>query len=407
MNPNSRDTFAKLALREPFRVFFPVGMVLGITGVMLWPLYEWGLLSVYPSMMHARTLILGFIGLFVLGFMGTAFPRLLGIKSYGFFTVFGGLILHLLGQFFYLRNQIFFGEICSLILWSLVFPFIVSGFLRRKDMPPPGFLLVIAGLGCLWLSLLLTVLAGAGIWAPGWGFVLSRVFLYEAFPTLLILGVAPYFFPKILGGTNRHEFEESRSPGSRWKRLATRAALAAAVLLAGYVTKLKDPGLGSIVVSFALVTYVWVEVPLRPHSREQRGSLAFGLFLGVLGMLLGSIGPALFPQFRIGIFHLLTVGGVSLILMVVSTRVVHGHAGAVSRSTGNKWWIRCIWVLLPVAGLTRLLADVIPTTRSSHFVYAALLFVICAMIWLGKNGSLLNQEEEPEKNNETGEERFR
>ena len=403
MNPHAHNTFIKLALSEPFRMFFPAGMIVGITSVVLWPLYEWGLLSVYPSVMHARTLILGFIGLFVLGFLGTAFPRLLGIRSYGYFPVFGGLFLLLIGQVFYLQNQIFHGEVCSLILWSLVFLFIINGFLKRKDMPPPGFLLVISGLGSLWLSLLMTVLAGLGVWAPAWGFVLSRVFLYEAFPTLLILGVAPYFFPKILGGTNRHEFAESRNPANGWKPLAMRAGIAAVVLLAGYVAKVKDPALGSMVVTFALVTYVRIEIPLRPHSKKQRGSLANGLMVGMLGILLGSIGPALFPQFRVGIFHLMMVGGVSLILMIVSTRVVHGHAGAVPRSTGNKWWMRCIWILLPVAGLTRLSADVVPSTRSSHLTYTALLFVVCAMIWLGKNGPLLNQEEEPEVEIETAE----
>lgn len=403
MNPNSRIPSIELAVSEPFRVFFPVGVVLGIIGVMLWPLYEWGLVSLYPSLMHARVLILGFVGLFVLGFMGTAFPRLLGIKGFGAIPVFGGLFFHLLGQLFYLRNQIFSGEVCSLVLWSLVIIFIFKGLLKRKDMPPPGFVLVVAGLSCLWLSLFLTVLGGVGVWAPSWGFVISRVFLYEAFPTLLILGVAPYFFPKILGGPNHHEFEESRTPDRRWKQLAIRAGFAAVFLLAGYITKTKDSVLGSIVVSFVLVTYMWVEVPLRPHSQEQQGSLAFGLLVGMLGILLGSIGPALFPQFRIGVFHLLMVGGVSLILMIVSTRVVHGHGGAVPRSTGSKWWIRLIWILLPAAGLTRLSADVMPATRSSHFVYAALLFVVCALIWLGKNGPLLGQEAESESEIETGE----
>ena len=63
---------------EPYRVFFPLGILFGLSGVSLWPLYFSGLHKFYPGIMHARLMIEGFLGAFIVGFLGTAGPRLTG-----------------------------------------------------------------------------------------------------------------------------------------------------------------------------------------------------------------------------------------------------------------------------------------------------------------------------------------
>ncbi|MDP0494831.1 MAG: NnrS family protein [Verrucomicrobiota bacterium JB024] len=65
---------------EPYRVFFAVGTLLGVFGVSMWPAYAWGLVDVYPGQTHARIMIEGFLSCFVVGFLGTAFPRLLDVR---------------------------------------------------------------------------------------------------------------------------------------------------------------------------------------------------------------------------------------------------------------------------------------------------------------------------------------
>src|SRR6187402_2690292 len=72
-----RPSFLSLCPAEPFRVLFPLATLLGISGVSLWPLYFSGLHKFYPGQMHARLMIEGFLAGFVLGFLGTALPRLL------------------------------------------------------------------------------------------------------------------------------------------------------------------------------------------------------------------------------------------------------------------------------------------------------------------------------------------
>src|SRR5213078_4726011 len=48
-----RIGFADLG-KEPFRIFFPEGVLAGILGVSLWPLYFTGITKFYPGQAHAR-----------------------------------------------------------------------------------------------------------------------------------------------------------------------------------------------------------------------------------------------------------------------------------------------------------------------------------------------------------------
>lgn len=57
-----------VAAGEPFRLLFPLGTVIGVFGVMMWPLFVWCEGFGYPGVPHARIMIEGFLGCFVAGF---------------------------------------------------------------------------------------------------------------------------------------------------------------------------------------------------------------------------------------------------------------------------------------------------------------------------------------------------
>src|ERR1041385_5314012 len=61
---------------EPFRIFFPAGTLIGIAGIALWPAYYAGLVITYPGTTHSRLMIEGFMASFIIGFLGTAGPRI-------------------------------------------------------------------------------------------------------------------------------------------------------------------------------------------------------------------------------------------------------------------------------------------------------------------------------------------
>ena len=72
----NRDSLISRWAAEPFRVFFPMAILLGVLGVSMWPLYFFGVISFYPGMNHSRVLAFGFFGSFMMGFLLTALPRL-------------------------------------------------------------------------------------------------------------------------------------------------------------------------------------------------------------------------------------------------------------------------------------------------------------------------------------------
>ncbi|MGZ8900435.1 MAG: NnrS family protein, partial [Limisphaerales bacterium] len=69
--------------KEPFRAFFPAGVLAGIFGVALWPLHFGGIVAFYPGQAHVRLMAYGFFGAFILGFLGTALPRMMSAPVFG------------------------------------------------------------------------------------------------------------------------------------------------------------------------------------------------------------------------------------------------------------------------------------------------------------------------------------
>src|SRR5476649_520235 len=78
----TRKRSIQLFCEEPFRLFFPVGLMLGIVGVSLWLLYYAGIIATYPATAHARLMIEGFMASFIIGFLGTAGPRITSTRHF-------------------------------------------------------------------------------------------------------------------------------------------------------------------------------------------------------------------------------------------------------------------------------------------------------------------------------------
>ena len=131
---------------EPFRIFFPIGALLALLGVSLWPLYYAGAVAEYPSILHARLLIEGFMASFIIGFLGTAGPRITSAPHFTRAEVLTLLTLDLLAAGLHCggahRAADFLFASCL-----AVFVFILGKrFAQRADSPPPNFALVALGL---------------------------------------------------------------------------------------------------------------------------------------------------------------------------------------------------------------------------------------------------------------------
>src|SRR5262245_64220653 len=66
---------------DPYRIFFTLGILIGIAGVSIWPLYYWGVTAGYNGRSHAFVQTDGFIYAFIVGFLWTAIPRFTGTST--------------------------------------------------------------------------------------------------------------------------------------------------------------------------------------------------------------------------------------------------------------------------------------------------------------------------------------
>ena len=136
-----------MVCQEPFRIFFPVGALLGVVGVSLWPLFYSGATIAYPNIAHARLMIEGLMGSFIFGFLGTAGPRLTGAPHFSAAEVAAIFTLDLFAAGFHVGGANRIGDICFLVCLVVFGVALAKRFLQRKDSPPPNFVLV--GLGLL------------------------------------------------------------------------------------------------------------------------------------------------------------------------------------------------------------------------------------------------------------------
>src|SRR5262245_32554288 len=92
-NP-ARYISVKEIAREPFRIFFPAGVVAGLAGVALWPLLFAGIYAFYPGNIHAHLMVHGFFAGFIFGVLGTGLPRMLSAKPFRLPEVLALFALH-------------------------------------------------------------------------------------------------------------------------------------------------------------------------------------------------------------------------------------------------------------------------------------------------------------------------
>src|SRR5688572_134532 len=69
------------ARNDPYRVFFPLGVAMGMAGVSIWPLFHWGVTTGYSEQAHAFVQTNCFLYAFIAGFLWTAIPKFTGTNA--------------------------------------------------------------------------------------------------------------------------------------------------------------------------------------------------------------------------------------------------------------------------------------------------------------------------------------
>lgn len=356
---------------EPYRVFFFSGALWSVIGVSLWPLFYAQKLGFYPNVIHARLMIEAFGGAFVIGFLGTAGPRMATAPKLTPLELLWLFGLHLACGVSHLMQRLAWGDAFFIaLLGSLMLCLIIRVVRFRKEAPPPQMLLALTGLGC--------GIAGAALMHTEMDlarFRLAGLLLYQGLLLAPVLGIGSFVFPRMLGG----DFGDSKTAAQSQAKLLR--AIAAAVLLVGSFF-LEAHGLvafGYALRAIVAAGYLLIEVRWRP---QQAGSLTTGLFwalaMGWLGLVLS---PFHYLQ-HVSIEHLLYIGGFGLLMLIVGSRVLFGHSGDLEGFFAQSKWVRLLIFLGILTATTRATPAWVPSTTVSHHIYAAWTWGLLSVLWL-------------------------
>jgi uncharacterized protein involved in response to NO len=341
---------------EPFRVFFPLGVLAAVIGVALWPLHLWGVLSWYPGQIHARLMANGFFGGFIIGFLGTAMPRMLSTKPLKSLETGLLAILYLALVTFYSVGATAIGDV-SMFCFVLGFATcMLPRALRRRDIPPPGFILVALGIVSVVAGTALSILQSYTDLDLAW-ISLQRLLSCQGFILFPIMGVAPFILPRFFGMPSPHDFPEMLAPTKAWKKKALLALGAGVlVLLSFYVEAMGRFRLAYGLRFGVVLSYLFIEMPWRSAAGATH---SFGVSLRVSSacIVAGFLAVALFPQYRTGLLHLRLMGGFAVITFTVATRVVLGHSGQIAKLKAPNRWLWLTLGLMLLAMATRVSGD--------------------------------------------------
>jgi uncharacterized protein involved in response to NO len=369
--------------REPFRIFFPAALLASILGVALWPVFfaEW--IAIYPGQTHARIMAYGFFGGFILGFLGTAMPRMLSAPPLGLANVILLFSLYAAMVLTYTLGQVAWGDALFALLLLLFASLMIARARHRQDLPPPGFVLVGLAFLCAIAAALL------GLWQHldpenAGATLLQKLLGYQGFILLPILGIGPFILPRFFGMPSPQDLPESLRVTRIWLRHAAVAAAAGLlVILSLFIELTGRYSLAYGLRSAVTITYILWAFPWRsaPHAG---GILANSLRVALFVLATGFVAVTFLPAYRTGLLHLTLMGGFAIITLTVATRVIFGHSGNIARLRDRNRWMLWAVSLILLGMATRISGDLWPHIMISHYNYGALLWAVGVGIWAWK-----------------------
>lgn len=370
--------------REPYRLFFPIGLLYGIWGGALWIPFGLKWSETYPGPLHAQVMIGGFLGAFATGFLMTAVPRF--TRSFPAssrevalcaFPLFILPVLAITGSI---------GAICVAMLVTLLslIGFAIRRFMNRSAPPPKPFIFLGVGFSAGVAGLGLEIAASFHWIDPSLN-ALGRLLFLQGFIFALVIGVGSRLVPALLGWgplPTESVAENDRGTG----RTNPFLFLGLLFLASFFIEHFFSPSVGRAI---RLAVVAWIELRIwniwkRPFVRSR---VAWGLWLSAWCIVLGIAGELLFPAYQIHFLHLSLVSGLGLMTLMIATRVVLAHGGfnlALESRLKPLWWVTG---LILTAAITRVSAGFVPVHYMNHLVYAAILWTAALGVWgasLGK-----------------------
>lgn len=143
--------------------------------------------------------------------------------------------------------------------------------------------------------------------------MLQRLLYSQGFILLPILGIGPFILPRFFGMESAHDFPEALRPGTRWWRKAVLALTAGVLIIWSFFIEAGGGYRAGHALRFgATLVYLLMELPFR-RAPKPGNALGATIWVAFASLLTGLLAVALFPAYRVGLLHIMLVGGFAVI----------------------------------------------------------------------------------------------
>lgn len=371
--------------REPFRLFFPLAVVIGWAGVGHWLLYATGVTATYSGFAHGQVMMQAFMMALAVGFLMTAVPRRTQSAppsplevTIAMVALVAIAVAAFAGR--WALAQFVYAGLFALLLQFAVRRFLGAGAGRR---PPASFVLVPIGVAHGLVGAALIVAATRPGTAP-WVITLGRLFVEQGVFLSLAIGLGSLVLPLMAGEAPPADL--GSSPREQRKLLAYALlglALAASMVMEALGWMRAAPVLRAAIVTAGLVLGGGAaRLPKKPGLHRRL------VWLAVWLMPVGLVGAGLAPDLRVTALHVLFIGGFSLMGFGVATHVSLSHLDLERLALGRPPAVAALGLLMMFAMLARIGAD-FSKGYFDHLGWAAGSWILGAAIWLAFLGPRL------------------
>jgi hypothetical protein len=121
---------------------------------------------------------------------------------------------------------------------------------------------------------------------------------------------------------------------------------------------------------------------IQPYRRPlTRTTLSWCVWTAFWLLVVASWLVVLFPKYRIDLLHVMFMGGFTLLVLAVGTRVVLSHGGHPLAEEQRSWPLRIGLTAVLIAMFARLGAPLAPNSYFGHLAWGAVLWIAGISIW--------------------------
>lgn len=375
--PPTSAIHASVLCREPFRIFFPLAILIGATGMVPWLLFGRGVTRVWPGTAHAITMTQSFLVAVAVGFLGTMIPRRTGAAPLSWIEL-GLLVLGLVAAPVLAHLELLvWAELAYVGVLVTLAGFVIRRLRARgaeRRVPPPSFVLIPIGLAC--------GIGGAGLMLcflargePIWAYLLGRQLVQQGLMLSLVLALGPMLTPIITTGAPPRDL----TPHAQRRSMALHAAAGLTLVASFAIEQWASERWGLLVRGAVCGVVLGAGGALAWGARKGLHRVLYRI--AVIAVPTGLLAAGLSPVRRVSLLHLTFVSGLSMMVFAVSLHVTLLHTGRERDAERSPWPVALVAFATIAAALVRASIDLFPAHYFGALTLASGLWMFALVVW--------------------------